>query len=383
MKRRANGEGSLFFRKSTGKWEGRYSVFDERGVKHTKTITGKNKSEVAEKLRKASVVSEGQTYNFQTCDTLENYASYWESLMIKRQKMHPDDPTNYKPKTIETYMQALRRVLLPELGKRRINRITSRDIKQTIQRVNNEFGNTRQCQISRDAISAVMKLAIDEEKISTNPATGVIVPRYTKKEKEIWSTEELKLFIQAAQDDRLYLMFMLIVECGLRRGEALGLRKADCNFNENYISVKQQVVVVKNKPVITTPKTQSSIRDIPITEKLSELLQQFIAEDGSDCDLLFHTKNNTPIAPRNFERSYKAVVDKAGIKYLSPHSLRHSFCTDLCRSGVDMKTNQVLMGHADPAVTMKVYQHVNLQQKINATRKISDFRSFNLGIAYS
>lgn len=228
-----------------------------------------------------------------------------------------------------------------------------------------------------------MKLAMDEEKISANPAVGIAVPRYTKKEKEIWSTEELKLFIQAAKDDRLYLMFMLIVECGLRRGEALGLRKSDCNFNENYISIRQQVVVVKNKPVITTPKTQSSIRDIPITENLSKLLQQYIADDKSDCDLLFHTKNNTPIAPRNFERSYKAVVERAGIKYLSPHSLRHSFCTDLCRSGVDMKTNQVLMGHADPAVTMRVYQHVNLQQKVDASRRVSDFRSFNLGIVYS
>lgn len=119
MKRRANGEGSLFFRKNTGKWEGRYSVFDERGIKHIKTVTGKSKSEVAEKLRKASVASEGQVYNFsQACDTLEDYANYWENLMTKRHTMHPDDPTSYKLKTIETYMQALRRVLLPWLGKR-------------------------------------------------------------------------------------------------------------------------------------------------------------------------------------------------------------------------------------------------------------------------
>ena len=381
-KRRSSGTGSLVYRASTKRWEGRYSVYDELGVKHIKTVTAKTKKEADEKLMKCIVEAKDKAFSFRKCETLKDYANYWESLMIKCQEMYPDDPTNYKLHTIETYMYALRRVLLPELGNQRINQITKRDIRLSIQRVNNRFGNTRQCQISRDAISAVMKLAIEEEKISDNPALGVILPKYTRKEKEIWSDQELKTSIQATKDEKLRPLYLLIVTCGLRRGEALGLRKSDCDFKNNFIHIRQQVVIINNKPMITTPKTSSSIRDIPITKSLSCLLQKFINEDTSNCELVFHTTSNAPISPRNFERTYKAVVKKANIRYLPPHSLRHSFCTDLCHSGVDLKTNQVLMGHSDPNVTMKVYQHVSQQNKIDASRLIAELRGSKLGISY-
>lgn len=377
-KRRSSGTGSVTYRTSTKRWEGRYAVIDEFGVKHTKTITGKTKKEVEERLMQCIVESKNKVFNFQKCETLENYFHHWESLMVKRQEMHPNDPTNYKLHTIETYSNALRRVLLPKLGKMHINKITQRDIKLAIQKVNDRWGNTRQCQISRDAISAVMKLAIEEELIFVNPATGVVTPKYTKKEKEIWNAEELAKFLDAAKEDRLHPLYRLIAECGLRRGEALGLRKSDCNFENNFISIRQQVVTLNSRPVITTPKTLASRRDIPITENLSALLKDMVKKDTGSCELVFHTANNTPIAPRNFERSYKKVVEKAGIRYLPPHSLRHNFCTDLCHSGVDLKTNQVLMGHSDPSVTLKVYQHVNQQNKVDAVQRIVAFRNQQL-----
>lgn len=379
-KRRSNGSGSLTYRDSTKRWEGRYPVYDELGRKRTKTITGKTKREVEDRLMQCIVESKGKTFNLQKCETLENYSRYWEQLMVKCRERHPDDPSNYKLRTVETYTHALRKVLLPELGKKRINNITGKDIKLAIQRANNRFGNTRLCQISRDAISAVLKLAIDEEKISENPALGVALPKYTRKEKEIWGADELKKFLEATQGDKLQSLYLLLVDCGLRRGEALGLRKTDCDFENLFIHIRQQVVTFDNKPAITAPKTKHSIRDIPITARLSKLLQGMISKDKSDCELVFHTAKGTPLSPRNFERSYKKVVERAGIRYLPPHSLRHSYCTDLCHSGVDLKTNQVLMGHSDPSVTMRVYQHAGQQDKINATKKVLEFRAQNLGI---
>lgn len=377
-KRRSSGTGSVTYRASTKRWEGRYSVYDELGVKHVKTITGKTKKEVEDKLMQRIVESKNKVFNLQKCETLEEYSRYWKDLMVKRQEMRPDDPTNYKIHTIENYTCALKRVLLPELGKMRINKITRKDIKLAIQRVNNRLGNTRQCQISRDAISAIMKLAIEEEKISENPAIGVALPKYIGKEKEIWNPEELRKFLDAAKKDRLHLLYRLMAECGLRRGEALGLRKSDCNLKSNFISIRQQVITINSRPFITTPKTLASRRDIPITEDLSASLRDMIEKDVGNCELLFHTANNTPISPRNFERAYKKLVERAGIRYLSPHSLRHSFCTDLCHSGVDMKTNQVLMGHSDPSVTLRVYQHVNQQNKVDAVQKITAFRNQQL-----
>lgn len=381
-KRRSSGTGSVTYRASTKRWEGRYPVYDEFGRRRIKTISGKIKREVEDRLMRCIVESRGKTFNLQKCETLENYSRYWENLMVRRQEMRPDDPSNYKLRTIETYMYALRKVLYPELGKMRINKITRKDIKLAIQKMNNRFSNTRQCQIGRDAISAVMKLAIEEEKIAENPAIGVVLPKYTRKEKEIWDSDELKLFLKATEGDKLQSLYLLIANCGLRRGEALGLRKTDCDFENLFIHIGQQVVLVHNKPTITAPKTRTSVRDVPITESLSRILQKMISKDNSGCELVFHTANGTPISPRNFERSYRKVVERAGIRYLSPHSLRHSFCTDLCHSGVDLKTNQVLMGHSDPSVTMRVYQHVEQQHKIDAAKRLIELRSRKLGINY-
>ncbi len=381
-KRRSNGDGSLTYRKNTRRWEGRYAIYDELGVKHVKTVSARTKAEAAEKLRQGIVAAKGKVHNLQKSETLEAYHQYWNVMMKKKCKLCPNDPTNYKLHTIETYSRAMEKVILPRLGKMKISKITKRDIRLAIQDANNKTGKTRQCQIGRDAISAVMKLAIEEEKITDNPALGVPLPKYITEEKEIWSADELGQFLQSIRVNRFYLLFLLIAECGLRRGEALGLRKQDCDLKNNIIMVRQQVISLDNRPVITSPKTQASIRDIPISDSLAKLLREHIAKDASACDLLHHTSNNTPISPRNIQRAYKQAVKQAKVRYLSLHSMRHSFCTDLCYSGVDMKTNQVLMGHSDPTVTMKVYQHVSQQHKVEASEKLKHFRMSRLGIAY-
>lgn len=381
VKRRSNNEGSLTYRKSRKRWEGRYLVVDNNRVKHYKTITAKIKADATERLRKAIIAAENKKFNFQKCDTLNDCAEHWCELMTKRCKMHPDDPGNYKLRTIEEYMRDLHRVLLPVLGRKPINKIDKKDVKLALQQFNDDTGHTRTCQISRNALSAVMKLAIEEEKISENPAIGISVPNYKRQEKEIWTDEELKRFIATAVHDRLYPMFLLMVVCGLRRGEVLGLRKCDCDLDKDVIRVRQQVVTINNKPTITTLKTEASYRDIPISnEVVSAILRKWIEEDAVDCELMFHTKNSTPIAPRNFARSYKKLVQKAGIKYLSPHSLRHSFCTDLCMSGADQKTNQALMGYSDPSVILKVYAHATKSSMANAIKKLNGRRNLNLGV---
>ncbi len=382
VKRRANGEGNLYYRESRKRWEFRVQVTDDKGIKHYKTVTSKTQSVVIEKAEQLKLEAKNKKYSFQKCDTLNDYAEYWCKLMTKRYEMRPDDPGNYKPRTIEEYMRDLRRVLLPVLGRKPINKIDKKDVKLALQRFNDDTGHTRTCQISRNALSAVMKLAIEEEKISENPAIGISVPRYKRQEKEIWTDEELRCFLATAENDRLYPMFLLLVVCGLRRGEVLGLRKRDCDFSNNVIQVRQQVVPNNNKPTITTLKTEASYRDIPISKDVSVILKKWIEEDVTDCELVFHTKNGTPIAPRNFARSYKKLVQKAGIKYLSPHSLRHSFCTDMCMSGVNQKTNQALMGHSDPTVIQKVYEHATKASMVNAIRSVNELRELKLGISY-
>lgn len=382
VKRRANGEGSLTYRKSRARWEGRCLVLDENGVKHYKTVSAKTKAEASDKLRKLVMESKERKYSFEKCDTLKNYAEHWRNLMTRRYEMHPDDPDNYKPRTIEEYMRNLKRVFLPVLGSKPINKISKKDVRLALQNFNDATGHTRTCQIGRSALSAMMKLAISEEKLSENPAIGIPVPKYKRAEKEIWTDEELQRFINVAKNSKLYPLYLLLVCCGLRRGEALGLRKCDCDLDKTVIHVRQQVVAVNNKPTITTLKTEASYRDISIDKDASAILRKWIEEDTSTCELMFHTKNGMPIAPRNFARSYKKLVQKAGIKYLSPHSLRHRFCTDMCMSGVDQKTNQALMGHSDPSVILKVYAHATESSMVNAIEKLNGRRKLNLIVDY-
>lgn len=134
-------------------------------------------------------------------------------------------------------------------------------------------------------------------------------------------------------------------------------------------------------PVLSTPKTGSSIRDVPILGEIQALLKLHIRQEkekyfelgipfSEDC-ILFSSEACTYREGHNVRKSLIRLCKRLGMEETTFHSLRHTFCTILARQGVSLKAASVLMGHSDIAITAKIYTHVDKAELKKEIQKLS------------
>lgn len=172
-------------------------------------------------------------------------------------------------------------------------------------------------------------------------------------------------------------LFLILLHTGLRAGECAGLTVEDIHLHSGYLQVDHQVYYSPEQGgmVWAPPKTEKSCRKIPLTAPAAEALQRriLVARQFGRCQVigqrryfLFPCLNGSrPLHGVDFDRIFRNVhrrYSQSGgipIAALTPHILRHTFCTGLVRRGLDVKSVQYLMGHASAGVTLDVYSHVN------------------------
>ncbi len=157
----------------------------------------------------------------------------------------------------------------------------------------------------------------------------------------------------------------------MRRGEALGLRWQDVNWDRGTAHIVQTVAPDKNsrgEPVIQErTKTKASARTVRLTADTLAMLREhrkqwaerkIAAETWADHDLIVCTAKGTPINPNNVSRSFELIVQRAGVRRIRVHDLRHSHATMLLRQGVAAKIVSERLGHASIGITLDTYSHV-------------------------
>ena len=199
------------------------------------------------------------------------------------------------------------------------------------------------------------------------------IPRIKKKSLEIFTDQEwqfLEKYLKT-QLDEFSLGLRLCMYTGLRIGELSGLTWGDIDAVNRQLSVKRTVYRIKNanydvihntaKTVlcIGPPKTQSSIREIPLPQFLMEETQGYRREN----DIFILTGTRKCMEPRNIQKRYKTLLQQCGLRYLNFHSLRHSFATIGINRGFDYKTLSEILGHASVNTTLSVYVHSNIERK--------------------
>lgn len=177
---------------------------------------------------------------------------------------------------------------------------------------------------------------------------------------------ERKLILTTPHRFRAGVMVMLYA--GLRRGEALALRLSDIDRATNIIHVTKAIRYDSNQPIIDTPKTKTSVRDVPLLEELANALP-------SDGDYIMPSANGQPCTEMAFKRGWDsymtALSEKAGREIdIRPHDLRHSYCTMLRDAGVEMKLAMQWMGHADEKMILRVYDHITTDRVENAVQMV-------------
>ena len=190
----------------------------------------------------------------------------------------------------------------------------------------------------------------------------------TKSEMRVWTGEQLRSFLDYAEEHALYSAFFLAANTGMRRGEVLGLRWKDVDLARSRLSVRQAVVSVAYEVAISDVKTGSARRTIDLDRRTMAVLRSWrkrqleerllVGTGGTYEGLVFARPDGRPIHPDFFSQCFDRLVAQAELPRIRLHDLRHTHATLLLQAGQPPKVVSERLGHSTPGFTMTVYQHV-------------------------
>jgi integrase len=391
--RRANGEGTIYARKD-GRFEAKVYVTTPHGERVRKPLYGKTYEEVHEKLTEILANEHRGIPMAGTSLTVAEYLTYW----IEEVATH-----RVRPTTMVSYNPIVRKHLIPGLGKKRLDRLSPKDVRAWLNRFRNSClccslgKDTQRTEMKRRCcakpggacckqrpsdrtvryalvlLRAALDHAMREELIARNVAKLVEIRSGHREEFRPWTLLEAKTFLNSLRDDRLFAFYALALGLGLRRGEALGLHWSDVDLSGGQLQIRQTLQRIGGQLVRLDTKTQRSRRVVALPEPVVRALRQHKARQNEDrlaagvrwqeTGYVFTTRWGTPIEPRNINRHFARACKEAGIRKIRVHDLRHTCATLLRAQGTAAEVVSDLLGHADVRITLDIYTHVDLDRQ--------------------
>lgn len=326
-----------------------------------------------------------------------------------------------KPTTYSSYETNLRVHIIPGLGKKPLKDLTPKMIQNFL---NGKYKEGLSAATVKK-IYAVMKtaliLAVDSELILKNPARGVSLRKEDIKvvhtdcedagdENEstyeddsdceenvkIFTKEEQVLLEKAIKGTYYYGVYKTLLYSGLRIGELTALKWKNVDLNQGFIHVVQTAARVniysdksksKTRIVIMTPKTKKSIRYVPVSQTIVNMLKEHQILQKQNADIrqkknkqyqdkgfVFCAPNGNCFENRNVLRAFCNILNKNGLPLYNLHSLRHTYASRLLEKNISIKKISELLGHADAGFTANIYTHVlpfELKQTVDVLEDIT------------
>ena len=266
-------------------------------------------------------------------------------------------------------------------GKLRIDKVRLSDAKAWLIKLQQVDGRGYSSIHSiRGVLRPAFQLAVDDDLIRKNPfgfelASVIVNDSVTREAITRKQERELLKFIKEDKHFcRYYDAIFILFNTGLRISEFCGLTFSDVEFDQKRIKVDHQLQRTSQMQyVIQDPKTESGIRYVPMSEEVVACFRRILANrvapkvepmvDGY-AGFLFLDKNDRPMVALHWEKYLQHIVEKYNKIYriqmpkVTPHVCRHTFCSNMAKSGMNPKTLQYIMGHSDISVTLNVYTHV-------------------------
>ena len=308
-----------------------------------------------------------------------------------------------KDNTFQNYKYMYNMFVRSDIGRIKIAEIQKSDIK----RFYNKLADQRILQISTiDSVHTVLHqvfdLAVDDNYLRHNPSDGVLKElkqshNFQAEKRKALTVAEQKLFVDFIKNhpqyNHWYPVFAVMLGTGMRVGEVVGLRWCDIDLEEEMISINHTLVYYNHGGgkgcsfSVNTPKTKAGVRTIPMMKSVKEAFvmeKQFQEEAGItsrsniDCytDFIFVNRFGEVQHQGTLNKAIKRIIrdcndevldrqeqDPVLLPPFSCHSLRHTFTTRLCESGVNIKVIQDVLGHADVQTTLGIYADVTKDLK--------------------
>ncbi|MDQ3694288.1 MAG: site-specific integrase [Chloroflexota bacterium] len=282
--------------------------------------------------------------------------------------------------TIADYRLVITKHIKPSpLGPMRIRKVTPAFLQGQYMAWKDAGLSPRMIRGCHMRLSQAFDHAVRMKLLLHNPAKDVTAPRLPRASFDHWNPDEAKVFLKAAQDDTYAPLWDILLREGMRRGEALGLRWRDINWEAGSAHIVQSVVVDKNKAggVLIQPrtKTKAGARTVQLTGGTLAALRALKdrrtwadnpAQKPSPDRLIFSVRDGGPINPNNIVRNFNAIIKAKKLRRIKVHELRHTAATLMLLAGVPAKVVSERLGHASIAITLDTYSHVLPSMQVDA-----------------
>lgn len=364
--RRANNEGTVFYRKDSKRWCAQVSLSGRRLTKYAKT-----QSECKDWI-KATLAGIENGLTFQEARiTLDDYAQTWlDSKAISR-----------RPHTIDQYRKTLTRDVLPILGYMRLNSIQPRHLNQLYLAKRAEGRGARTVQIIHAVLHSLFRQAVKQGLMNRNPADLIERPRIEQTEFTILTEAQARRFLAASEDSHYGTLFYLALITGMREGELLGLRWTDLDRDSGLIYIQRQLQRIPGKGLtFLPPKTKAGRREVKLGQRTldrlaehkrqQELQKAAIGERWQEHGLIFPNSLGKPMSCENMCTEFKRILKANGLPDIRFHDLRHTSISFLLGMGTPINTVQRRAGHSRASITTDTYGHVIGHSQDQAAEKL-------------
>ena len=305
--------------------------------------------------------------------------------------------TGAKHSTVANY-NFVRNILKNEpFGERKIAEIKTSDAKLFLIKMQQDGKGYSTVKTVRGVLRPTFQMAVDDDILNKNPfgfqLAGVVVnDSHTR---SAITKEQMRQFLKFVHDDNCYCKYYEVVyilfHTGMRISEFCGLTLRDIDLKKRIVNIDHQLQRTSDmRYVIESTKTNAGTRKLPITEDVARCFRAIIEDreppqrekfiDGY-AGFLFYDKDGNPLVAMHWEHRFNHMVKRYNDIYriqmpnITPHICRHTYCSNMAKSGMNPKTLQYLMGHSEIGVTLNTYTHLGLEDATDELKRMEDLEN--------
>ena len=305
--------------------------------------------------------------------------------------------TGAKHSTVANYNFVKNILKKEEFSETKIVNIKTSDAKLFLIKMQSDGKGYSTVKSVRGVLRPAFQMAVDDDILNKNPfefqLAGVVVnDSHTR---TAITREQMRQFLKFVHDDNCYCKYYEVVyilfHTGMRISEFCGLTLKDIDLKNRIVNIDHQLQRTSDMQyVIESTKTNAGTRKLPITEEVARCFQAIIEDrepqqrekmiDGY-AGFLFYDKDNNPLVAMHWEHRFNHMVQRYNDIYriqipnITPHVCRHTYCSNMAKSGMNPMTLQYLMGHSDIGVTLNTYTHLGLEDAEDELKRMEDLNN--------
>lgn len=305
--------------------------------------------------------------------------------------------TGAKPSTAANYKFVMNILRKEEFGAKKISQIKTSDAKLFLIKLQSDGKGYSTVKTVRGILRPAFQMAVDDDILNKNPfgfqLAGVVVNDSVTR--EAICREDMRRFLKFLHDDNCYCKYYeavyILFHTGLRISEFCGLTLKDIDLQNKVLNIDHQLQRTSDMTYrIESTKTKAGTRKLPLTDDVVECFRAIIEDreppkrekmiDGY-AGFLYYDTNGMPLVAMHWEHRFKHMVKRYNEIYrlqmpsITPHVCRHTYCSNMAKSGMNPKTLQYLMGHSDIGVTLNTYTHLGLEDAQDELERIAEIEN--------